>query len=366
MIFKNSKRPLVILGWGIHLANAEKEAVDFVHRLGVPVICTWGAADLFRYDDPLYVGTFGTHGTRPANWALQNADVVLSIGSRLDTKATGSPAYDFAKNAQVYMVDIDQTEINKFHRLGREITGICEDAKVFLSEYKISECLQPEWIDRISEWKRKYPAYDPSYKLDGINPYQFIDELSFKLKPDDVIVSDTGCPVGWMMQAFKFTGQRFYHAWNNTPMGYGLPAAIGAAFASWERIILVTGDGGLNVNITEMATLARHGLNVKIILFNNRGHAMCRQTQRTWLGGTYPSTSYEGGLATPDFSSIADAYDIPVYSNVDDLLAFDGMGFLELPISLDYQIVPQVKAGKPLEDADPPISRDELARIMNV
>lgn len=364
MILKNAKRPILIFGWGIHLAKAEKEAVAFAHRLGIPAICTWGAADLFKHDDPLYIGTFGTHGTRPANWALQNADVVISVGSRLDTKATGSPASDFAKKAIVYMVDVDQAEINKFKRLGREVTGILEDAKTFLTDYSLQFTPDPEWLKKIQVWKEKYPAFDPTYKLDGINPYEFVDKLPTLLKPDDVIISDTGCPVGWMMQAFKFNGQRFYHAWNNTPMGYGLPAAVGAAFAQSGRVILITGDGGLSVNITEFATLARHDLNIKVILFNNYGHAMCRQTQRTWLGGTYPSTSYDGGLATPDFKSIARAYGIRGFECVESLLATEKAGFLELPINQDYQLVPQVKAGKPLEDADPPISREELEEIM--
>lgn len=365
MIFDNAKRPLLIYGWGIHLAKAEQEAIEFAHRLKVPVICTWGAADLFRYDDPLYIGTFGTHGSRAANFALQNADEVLSIGSRLDTKATGSPASDFARNAKVYMVDIDRAELDKFNRMGRSIIGLKQDAKEYFRVSTIRNCHHPLWISRIQEWKRKYPGYDPNYKIgNGINPYEFIDRLSDYSKPTDIIVSDTGCPVGWMMQAFKFTGQRFFHGWNNTPMGYGLPGAIGAAFASDKRTILVTGDGGLGVNITELATLVRHNLNIKIILFNNRGHAMCRQTQRTWFDGTYPSTSYEGGLATPDFSAIANAYGIPIHQNAISLLEKDGMGFLELDIHPDYQIVPQVKSGKPLEDAEPLLPREELAEIM--
>lgn len=366
MIFDKAKRPLIIYGAGIHLGHAEKEAVDFAHKLGVPVICTWAAADLFRYDDPFYIGTFGTHGIRAANFALQNANVVLSIGSRLDTKATGSPVSDFARKAKVFMVDVDPTEIEKFTHLGREIYGFCDDAIWFMKTQDIPECRQPEWLARIHGWKEKYPSYDPSYKIgDGINPYEFIHNLSFLLKPDDIIVSDTGCPVGWMAQAFKFTGQRFIHGWNSTPMGYGLPAAIGAAFAAPDqRIILITGDGGLGVNVTEFATLARHHKNVKVILFNNQGHAMCRQTQRTWMGGTYPSTSYEGGLATPDFNRVATAYDIPVYANVSALLSTDGMGFLEVVIDKEYQIVPQVKFGKPLEDAEPSIPREELAEIM--
>ena len=371
MIFKNAKRPVLILGWGIHLAHAEKEAHDFAQRTGVPVVATWGAADLFNWDHPLYVGTFGTHGTRPANWAVQNADIVLSVGSRLDTKATGSPASDFARNAQVTMVDIDQAEIDKFKRLGREVTGIRMDAKQFLQAESNRPVECPQWIDRIAKWKRDYPIVLPEYHKQADNPYVFIDKLSDMVRADDTIVSDTGCPVGWMAQAFRFKGQRFYHAWNNTPMGYGLPAAIGAAFATGGRVILVTGDGGLSVNVTEMATLARHQLPVKIILFNNRGHAMCRQTQRTWMDGTYPSTSYEGGLAMPDFEAVARAYEIEVgYENpawgIEAMLRCSGPGLYQFNVGLDHQIVPQVRAGQPLENADPQLSPEELAEAMNV
>lgn len=366
-LFVSAIRPLIIYGWGIHLAKAEKEAVRFAEDWGIPVICTWGAADLFPHDHPLYVGTFGTHGTRAANFALQNADEVFSVGSRLDTKATGSPASDFAKKATVYMLDIDQGEIDKFKKLGREVIGIRGDALAFFRNYykpAVYLFAQP-WLAKIAEWKRKYPAFDPVYKIgDGINPYEFIDKLSYLLEPNDIIVSDTGCPVGWVATTFRFNGQRLFHGWNNTPMGYGLPASIGAAFASGRRIICITGDGGLAVNITELATLARHNLPVKIILFNNRGHAMCRQTQRTWLGGTYPSTSYEGGLATPDYGAVAQAYGIRTHGDITSLLGDARPGFLELDIHEDYQIVPQVRFGKPLEDADPEIPREDLAEIM--
>lgn len=147
-------------------------------------------------------------------------------------------------------------------------------------------------------------------------------------------------------------------------MGYGLPAAVGAAFSHDKRVVLVTGDGGLSVNITEMATVARHSLPIKIVLFNNRGHAMCRQTQRQWLGGDYPSTSLDGGLACPDFSAVARAYGIPVRSTVKKLLEDDAMAFYELSIDPDHGIDGQVRFGKALQDADPALPAEELAQIM--
>lgn len=343
------KRPILIYGAGIQ--KCRQEAIRFAEFAGYPVCLTWGAADLMNHDHPLRVGTFGTHGNRYANFAIQNADYVLSVGSRLDTKATGSPVSSFAPKARIKMVDIDQTEIDKFKSLGREIEGHCGDAKTFLNFSPAHGEDYSPWLAKINEWKQKYPQVRPEhYSEPGTNPYVFVDKLSDLLRPDDVIVSDTGCSLGWMMQAFKFKGQRFIHAFNNTPMGYGLPAAVGAAFSNGKRIVLVTGDGGLSVNITELATVARHKLPIKIILFNNRGHAMCRQTQRQWLKGIYPSTSYEGGLACPDFSAIARAYGIPVRSTPEKLLEDDAMAFYELSIDPAHGIEGQVKYGEPLAD----------------
>jgi acetolactate synthase-1/2/3 large subunit len=273
------------------------------------------------------------------------------------------------------MVDIDESEINKFKRLGREIEGINEDLTDFLwrnlpkkdYEWELypSDKDNSGWIAKLTEWKKKYPS---GMEAGGQNPYTFIEQLGDKLRSDDVLVSDTGCSLGWMCQVFKFKGQRLLHAWNNTPMGYGLPASIGASFATGKRIILITGDGGLGVNITEFATVARHQLNIKTILFNNYGHQMCRQTQRTWMGGEYPSTSYEGGLATPDFESIAHAYTIPVYKRVEDMLFQYGPGFYEFKIyrENEYQLSPQVQFGRALDDPHPLLPRKELEEIRNV
>lgn len=363
-IFENAKRPLLIFGAGIHLAGAEHEAVEFAHQLGIPAVCTWGACDLFRWDDPLYVGGFGTHGLRPPNWAVQNADVILSVGSRLDTKSTGTPVSGFAPKATIHMIDIDRAEIDKFKRLGLEVIGyVCDAKQALTQDFETTDpVVRSEWLARIADWKRRYPACMPEYTED--NPYRFVDRLSDLLSPDDIIVSDTGCPIGWLCQAFRFTGQRLVHSWNTTPMGYGLPAAIGASFATSQRIICVTGDGGLGENVTEFATMARHGCNIKVILFNNHSHSMCMQTERTWFGGKHASTNYDSGMANPDFVRVAAAYDIPVHESVESLLASEGMGFYEYRLASTWQLDPQVRADKPLEDACPFIPRDELAEIM--
>jgi acetolactate synthase-1/2/3 large subunit len=383
-VLRQAKRPVIILGWGIHLAHAEDEARALVRLLNAPVAMTWAALDLLPGDDPLAVGGFGTHGVRFANFAVQNADAVLSIGSRLDTKATGTPPSTFAREAKVMMVDIDPAEIGKFASLGVKLhLGIQADAKAFvgaLLKRLGGEALpgQSPWLAQVAAWKRRYPACLPAYADEvRVNPYWMVQKLSEALAEGEVIFSDTGCALAWMMQGFNFkAGQRYFHAFNNTPMGYGLPGAVGASFAKpGARIICISGDGSLQMNIQELATVVRHNLPIKILLINNHGHSMVQQTQEMWLGGHYYATSVEGGLAFPDFVAVARAYGIPadtVELNADipgalrKMLDSEGPYLLNVEIDPTHRVVPQVKFGRPNEDADPLLERPEFLSNMLV
>jgi acetolactate synthase-1/2/3 large subunit len=379
---EQASRPCLILGWGVHLAEVEKETIDIVEKLGVPVVTTWAAADLMPHDHPLCVGSFGTHGTRYANFCVQNADFVLSIGSRLDSKATGSPPCTFARGAKVAMVDIDQAEIGKFEKLGRPIDiPVCASLQEFLPllNDRIGTKALPDvspWRARVVQWKNKYPQLGPDGDLPGdINPYHLAKSISDLLDPEDIIVSETGCALAWMMQGFEFKrGQRFLHAFNFTPMGWGLPAAIGAALARpGKRIVLVAGDGSLQMNLQELVTVTKHNLPIKVLLFNNHGHGMVQQTQEMWLGSKYYATSPEGGLAFPDFEKVARAYGYPVFSacrneEVGETLARafaqPGYSFTNIEIAPDARVVPQVQFGRPNEDSSPLLERKEFLENM--
>lgn len=354
------KRPVIALGWGVHLAGGRQLARDMITRLGVPCVTTWGGADIM-VGHPLYVGTWGTHGIRAANFAMQNADLVIAIGTRLDTKATGSPASSFAPKALLVMVDVDASELAKMETIGRPCRTVELDALTFMENTNISGDFS-EWREKIEGWKRDYPVILPEYGPE--NPYRIMEELGRYLTVDDVVVSDTGCPLAWAMQTLPFKG-RFIHAFNQTPMGYGLPAAMGAAGAHPGRVVLLTGDGGLSENITEFATIRKHNMNIKVILFNNRGHAMCRQTQKQWLGGIYHGTSAKD-LATPNFTRIARAYGIFTDSaDIEALMRWsEGPAFLEIMVDEEIGVSPQVRFGKSIEDADPALPAEELARIM--
>jgi acetolactate synthase-1/2/3 large subunit len=312
-MLRESQRPLFV--WGAGMRPYRDKALALARSLGVPVACTWGAIDLINHDDPLAVGGFGTHGTRAANLAVQNADLLVTVGTRLDTKATGTPS-DFAPKAKIVMVDIDQAEIDKMPKVGREVIGICADAGEFVKvlhsvlhsfiadadEWYCSGFY--EWDKQIHEWKEQYQPQGPAYEL--------MRRISEYTTPEDIIVSDTGNTLGWIMQGFPFKGERFIHAFNFTPMGYGIAGAVGASFAMpCSRVICIVGDGGALMSINELATIARHKLNIKIILLNNMGHGMCRHTQRQWLGGNYYATSIDGGLGFPQWWDLAESFGLP-------------------------------------------------------
>jgi acetolactate synthase-1/2/3 large subunit len=366
-----SRRPVLVYGWGVRLSHAEKEAEKFAHSLGIPIVLTWGARDLLPESDGLVIGGFGTHGTRAPNFAIQNADLLICVGTRLDTKATGTPSSYFARGAKIYMVDIDENEINKF---GGRVTGIVSDARKFFQEAQSWVDFAKEhdglfdflpWQLVCSEWKKKYPPVLPEYGKE--NPYVIVKELSNYCDEGDIIVSDTGCAVAWMMQAFQFKrNQRFLHPFNQTPMGYALPAAIGAHYATGKRVITVTGDGSIMMNIGELATISKRKLPVKMLLMNNFSHSMCRQSQREWFGGKYPATSVEGGLSFPDFDKCASGFEISLVGALAQLTDSAGPSMYHARIDPDCDVVPKNKFGFPLEDSYPHLPRDEFLKNMIV
>ena len=383
-----AKRPVLIYGWGIHLARAEHEAAALAEQLNVPVVPTFAARDLVPHDHPLCVGAFGTHGTRAGNFTVQNADFILAIGTRLDTKETGTPASGFARGAKIVMVDIDGHELRKLAPLGVKLhLGIECDLRVFLRYFLMDIPSQWElpdfsaWRERVAKWKVRYPVVLPAHSEETtVNPYWFVKQLSDLCHEDDIIICDTGCTLIWTMQAFEFkAGQRFFHAFNNNPMGYGLPAAIGAAFAKpGQRIIYVASDGSLAMSVHELATVVRHNLPIKIFLLNNRGYGIVQQSQEAWLGADkaqYHATSVKGGLAFPDFVAVARVYgwavdcaiaNYQVAPKIAVALVNEGPRFLSLEIGTKHRISPLVRSGRPNEDADPLLSREELAENMIV
>jgi acetolactate synthase-1/2/3 large subunit len=247
------------------------------------------------------------------------------------------------------MVDIDGAELAKFNKLGRGIDiPIHADAGQFIQALGAAQ-YNPRWTiwrALIQTWKDRYPPPDDG---PSAGAYELIRNLD--IPEDSIICSDTGFALGWMMQAFPFKGQRFLHAFNMTPMGYGLPAAVGAALASTCPVTLVSGDGSFMMSLPELATVSRWKFPIRIILLNNKAHGMCMQTERQWFGGRHSGTNIDGGLGFPDFQKVADAF---------------GVTIDERHISSEAHMEPQARYGQPIEDADPLLPWDEFKSQMIV
>lgn len=376
-MINQSKRPVLILGWGIRLSKAEEQVLQFMRTLGFPVLLSFAMRDFLDSDSPQLVGSFGSHGTRYGNFTVQNSDLLIIIGSRLDSRKSGSPPKDFAREARKIIVDIDSSELNKFKGLGINVDILLQtDCKDFLqainkrSEEISTQDISP-WKKQIEGWKNRFPICAPNNQdpeNEDLDPYKFVKSLSDVLEEGDIIISDTGCGLVWMAQAFEFKkSQRFFHAFNYTPMGYALPASIGACFADGSRkVICITGDGGLQMNIQELATVMRHQLPIKVFLINNHGYSMIGQTQDQWLDSKYEAATVEDGLAFPDFEKLAVAYGFrtlgvrrhnDLFETLSTVVSGNDPAFCNVEIPFDRKVIPQVKFGRPLEDADPLLPR---------
>lgn len=381
---RQAERPVVVFGSGIRTAGAIEMALAFVERFGIPVNPTWGMVDAIAHSHPLLAGTFGTHGSRTGNFTIQNADLVISIGSRLDTHMIGSPFSSFARGARKVIVDIDPAEVAKFPRYDLPIDlPIVADARDFLSESLAQSADQSPlaiapWRERISDWKARYPQVRPEYYQSNTpNPYVFVKSLADAATEDEVVIVDTGCGVAWLSQAFEFKkGQRYFHAFNNTPMGYALPAAIGASLAlGGKRVICVSGDGGLMMNIQEMSTLLHLNLPVKLFILDNRGYSMIQQTQDQWLDSRY-AASDDTSMHFPDFKALAQSWGFAVTEVIEEngaiqagiarVLEAPGPSVCVLKLQPEERVIPQVKFGRPIEDTEPLLERKEFLENMIV
>jgi acetolactate synthase-1/2/3 large subunit len=383
-----AERPVLVLGWGVRQAGAAAAVGPLIDRLGFPVLTSWGARDMVPSDHPLLAGTFGTHGTRAGNFTVQNADLVIAVGARLSTRETGSPLSSWAREARLVAVDVDPAELAKFARFGKPAdVAVNADAGAFVAallaraaNFRRGDLTA--WTARVAGWRRDYPAggrpADPPLAGDGaVEPYAMVDALAAALPPTEHVFIDTGCAIAWMMQRFAVrSGQRLFHDFNNTAMGWALPAAIGGSFAlGGAPVTCVVGDGSLMMNVQELATLQRHRLPVRVFVLDNGGYSMVQQTEEQWLGGRHVGTSYDGGLAFPDFAKLAAAFEIPsltasradaVADAIDRALRVPGPVLVDIRIPGSARVVPQSRFGYPIEDSEPLLPREEFLRNMIV
>ncbi len=383
---KKAKRPIVVAGWGIHLSKTEEAFIKFIEYYQLPVALTWGASDLIESDNRLYVGTFGTHGMRHANFAVQNSDLIIALGSRLDTKSTGSPVDTFAREAKKIMVDIDPSELSKFKHFGLEFDLLIQDDLknffYYLNNFDDNQKTKLEnsnWLSQIKIWKNYFNKLNKKLSQSElqINPYSFFEKLSIHISSNSILLIDTGCSIAWAMQSMHLKkGVRLFHDFNNTAMGWALPALIGAHFAEPRKEkICIIGDGSFMMTMQELATIMHHKIKIKLIIINNSGYSMIKQTQDQWLQSNYVASSKEGGLSFPDFKKISDAFklnymELSEESDIDEILqkfiTSKNSILLDVKIPQNARVNPQVKFGRPNEDMEPLLPRELFLENMIV
>ncbi len=390
---RKAERPVFHAGYGIRLSGAYKQFREVAEKLGIPIVTYWNAVDLIEDENELYCGRAGNMGDRPGNWAIQNADLILAIGTRISIRQVGYNWKTWAREAEVIMVDIDQAELKK-PTLHVEMP-IWADAKDFLS--KMNESLtQPlprkeKWLETCQKWKKEYPVVQPrQWEENGTtaNVYAFVHYLSSQLPENSLTAVSNGacCVVGNQTYVIQ-KGSRMANNSAIASMGYGLPAAIGTCIGGGVRdTICLEGDGSIMMNLQELQTILTNRLPIKIFLINNNGYHSIRITQTNLFGqhtkvGIGPESS---DLSFPDFEKIAKAFGYPYYSAhsnqemkevVDKVLQEDGPVFCEIftdtsqvwePKSSTKRLEDGTLVSPPLEDLAPFLPREELEEIMIV
>jgi acetolactate synthase I/II/III large subunit len=359
---RGSRRPCLLAGAGVRMSGAVVDLHAFAEGAGVPVTTSRLGMDLIGHDHPLFVGRPGTYGDRPANFAVQNCDLLLTIGCRLGIGLVGYDFEHFAEHATKVMVDVDARELEKPSVV--PAIAVRADAKLFLA--RLSQELQgyrlanQAWVEQTQTWKRKYPVDLPEYlqERDGINSYHFTAALSARVGPEAVFLCDTGSCFHVHAQAFhvKF-GQRHVITGGLSTMGYS-PASVGVAKAHGGEVFCISGDGSIQFNLQEFQTIAHNQLPIKTIVFNNQGYLLIRLTQQNFQEGRLIGEGPDSGVSFPDLEKIAWAYGLKhmriasldeLDAKLDELLSHPGPMICEVMTPRNQLLIPRV-ASKQMPD----------------
>lgn len=371
-----SVRPVVLVGGGVRLSNASEELLKFINNTNIPVLTSLMGLDSFPHDHESFIGMIGTYGNRYANLTLANADLILAMGTRLDTRQTGTVPDSFARNATIVHVDIDKKELNNKVNVDYPLHSDVKNFLVELNNYMDSYYHSPliSWKKEINSFKKRYPSYKKENN-NHIKPNYFMHELSRFLPEDTVVCVDVGQNQIWAAQSLELKkSHRFLTQGGMASIGSALPLGVGAAFAKPDSmVVVITGDGGFQLNIQELQTVYHHKLPVKIILLNNHCYGMIKQFQEQYFNSRFQSTV--GDYSCPDFQEVVSAYKIPVM-NVNEssrlnesfkkLFKDKNPMFLEVSIDPDEKALPKLSVDRPIEDQEPLLSLDELKFNMSI
>ena len=387
-VLQSALRPVVFAGGGVRISGRHDLFIDLVQRLGIPVVTGWNAHDVITNDHPLYVGRPGTVGDRSGNFAVQNADVLLVLGSRLNIRQVSYNWKSFARKAYKIWVDIDEYELKK-PSVKADFPVVAE-LQQFLPAFLTFAYPGPtpahnEWLSWAKVRQAKYPVVEPSYwENDKVNPYCFMEALFSTLPEGQVVVSANGTACVTSFQAANIkTGQRLWTNSGCASMGYELPGAIGACRSlGGETTVCLAGDGSIMMNLQELQTIVTNKLPIKIFILNNSGYVSIFQTQRNFFKGEEVGAGPKSGVEFPNFERLAYAFGLPYFrcdqhqdmqARIDETLCESGPVICEIILDELVPFAPklaskQLPDGKivspPLEDLAPFLPKDELSSNM--
>jgi acetolactate synthase I/II/III large subunit len=359
---ERAERPLILAGGGLRTARAVSGFRELTARLDVPVVHSLMGMDALPFADPLRVGLIGTYGNRWANIALSRCDALLVLGSRLDIRQTGADTDAFMAGRTIHHVDCDPGEVNNrlsgCHALIAQLAPAIAALARFAREP--AEPRYETWRAELDELASEWPDTGELPGIEGINPNLLMHQLSGDPRAA-TYVADVGQHQMWAAQSLQLCGhQRFLTSGGMGAMGSGLPMAIGAAFADDAPIVLIAGDGGFQLNIQELQTVARNRLPIKMVILNNNCHGMVRQLQESYFDGRYQSSLW--GYSAPPFPAVAAAYGIPgrrveepaaVADAVSEMWAAEGPYLLDVAIDVHANAYPKIAFGHPISEMEP-------------
>lgn len=384
-----AERPVIYAGTGIRLSGQYERFIELCARLRIPVVTAWNSNDLLPDDHPAYAGRPGSLGNRAGNFAVQNADLVVVLGCRLNVRLVSYNWRSFAPKAYRVMVDVDAAELDKpTLSIDRKVHADLADFLPILDEATVA--WQPhheKWLAWCCERVVRYPVVLPEYwsKPAPVNPYCFMHRLFERLAENDIIACGDGMAcVAAFQAAIVKAGQRLFHNSGCASMGYDLPAAIGVAVArpDLRRVICIAGDGSIMMNLQELQTISGLHLPIKIFVLNNLGYHSIRQTQANFFPGRVVGCGTDSGLSFPEFGKVAGAFGLPfvrcarhadLEAMIEQTLSVDGPAMCEIMLDLEQPFAPKLSSRKledgtmvtsPLEDMAPFLPAEELRENM--
>lgn len=368
---EQSKKPVILAGHGIACANVVDEFRYFAKEIGIPIVTSMTGKDVIEEEVELNFGFVGAYGNRCANFIISNSDLIISMGSRIDCRQTGSNLKLFAENAKVVRIDVDSGELT--NRIKSEEINIIASLQEILpvlntQEFKLKD-KYARWLNACHTIKQELEHIDAQHEND------IIKEFSYIVPDYATITTDVGQNQVWVAQSFAMKDhQKMLFSGGHGAMGYSLPAAIGAYYGNKQNVICFNGDGGLQMNMQELQFIVRENIPIKIVVLNNKSLGMIRHFQEMYFESNFVQTKENQGYTVPEFNKIATAYNLR-YVKVDaiedisickDMLEDNKPCFIEISLSDTTYVSPKLAMGRPIHDQDPLLERELFNRLMEI